>query len=155
DEVGCKGYGFATENGKLALRSTDSIDVTTTMDGLGLSWIKLFAPCDFTEIPQLIDRILSRSTSEKAASMVLSLRFHTPVFESMIGVLNELDHNWEVILYGSYADGIDPFTADATASPDGRFPIFVWGPNDGGHVLYEADIVPTPQGRYLEIHTNS
>jgi hypothetical protein len=40
-------------------------------------------------------------------------------------------------------------------SPDGRFPIVIWSPTRGARGLYyEADVIPTPEGRFLEIHSN-
>lgn len=77
------------------------------------------------------------------------------VYETMYEQLNALANEWHVDLYGSYADGIDPYTADASQSPDGRFPVFVWSPaRDADGLFYQADIVPTPEGRFLEIHSN-
>src|SRR5262249_23553060 len=69
--------------------------------------------------------------------------------------MNGFASGWEVGLYGRYADGIDPYTADASQSPDGRFPILMWSParEDQG-VYFEADVVPTSQGRFMEIHSN-
>jgi hypothetical protein len=69
--------------------------------------------------------------------------------------LNCLASDWSVAIDGSYADGIDPYTAAASQSPDGRFPILTWAPMvEDEHVFFEADIVPMPEGRVLEIHSN-
>lgn len=45
--------------------------------------------------------------------------------------------------------------ASLTPAADGRLLVFVWSrARDAGGLFYQADIVPTPERRFLEIHSN-
>lgn len=124
-----------------------------TADGL--------AAIDFTGVEGMSNaitmakRILqSKSLGISRNCMRMSCTLIPPAYESMLDELNALSNDWHLTLYGSYADGVDPYAAEASQSPDGRFPIVTWNNNDGSEIFFEADIVPTPEGRFLEIHSN-
>ncbi len=70
-------------------------------------------------------------------------------------ILNNLATGWEVQIDGGYDPDIDPYSTDASRSLDGRFPILTWMAEEAPEYLYfGADIVPMPDGRVLEIHSN-
>ena len=101
------------------------------------------------------ERALFGPAVKRIDNLSLHLVMNPIEYETLRERFNNLASGWEVYLYGSYAEGIDPYTADASQSPDGRFPIFMWQPaRDANGLYYQADIVPTPEGRYLEIHSN-
>lgn len=94
--------------------------------------------------PELVERI---------NRINLFMRMPPPVYEQLMPACNELADNWAVSLYGAYADGIDPYTAEPPQAPTGRFPVFHWSPRRQD-AYYQADIVVTADGRRVEIHSN-
>lgn len=85
----------------------------------------------------------------------LGVSFLPNEYEDSLEKLNGFASAWQVDILGSYANGLDPYTADASQSPDGRFPIAVWGSDSSdGDVYYQADIVPRSEGRFLELRSN-
>jgi hypothetical protein len=109
----------------------------------------------FDDVWQRAERLRADPLGKQINRLAVSFFVAPDVYETMYDELNELANDWGVGLYGSYANGIDPYRADASQSTDGRFPIFVWSPEQGeGDLFYQADIVPTPEGRFLEIHSN-
>lgn len=85
----------------------------------------------------------------------LGLSFSPPEYEVYLEKLNNFASGWQVDILGSYANGLDPYKADASQSPDGRFPIAVWVSDSADNdVYYQADIVPTREGQFLELRSN-
>jgi hypothetical protein len=146
------------EESALYVKSTSPWKVELSgadLKGRNPSLFRLAPFADFSAAWNRIDNALKSSAVKTIENIALSLTFNPPQFEALLDKLNDLASGWEVHLYGSYADGIDPYTARASQSPDGRFPIFMWQPaRTANGLYYQADIVPTPEGRYLEIHSN-
>jgi hypothetical protein len=109
----------------------------------------------FDDVWQRAERFCAGPLGKQVSRLAVSFVASPDVYETIYEQLNELANEWKVGLYGNYADGIDPYTADASQSPDGRFPVFVWSPaRDARRLFYQADIVPTADARFLEIHSN-
>lgn len=118
-----------------------------------LFWVELSE--SFDEAWSRIQCLLADPTIKHIDNISTGLTMTPDDFEVLHHKLNEFARGWQVSFYGSYADGIDPYTADTSLSPDGRFPIFTWMPaRENQGKFFQADIVPTPNGRRLEIHSN-
>jgi hypothetical protein len=127
------------------------------------TWSKKINPCFLRVGPfQSFNEAASRATAflkiphtKRIETLSLGFTLAPDMYESMYEQLNELANDWDVHFLGSYADNISPYASDATQSPDGRFPVFTWSSDvDPSNFFYEADIIPTSTGRYLEIHSN-
>lgn len=127
----------------------------TWSDKRNLSFFRIGPFSSFDDVWRRAERFRAGPLGQQISRLAVSFVASPDVYETTYEQLNELANEWQVGLYGNYADGIDPYTADASQSPDGRFPVFVWSPaRDAGRLFYQADIVPTAKGRFLEIHSN-
>jgi len=110
----------------------------------------------FDDVWERAERFRASALGRDINRLSISFAMAPDIYETMHGHLNELANEWEVDTYGSYADGIDPYTSEASQSPDGRFPVVSWSLEREilKGLYYQADIVPTPEGRFLEIHSN-
>jgi hypothetical protein len=127
----------------------------TWSDKRNLSFFRIGPFSAFDDVWQRAERFRAGPLGKPISRLAVSFVASPDVYETLYERLNELSNEWKVGLYGNYADGIDPYTADASQSPDGRFPVFVWSPaRDAGRLFYQADIVPTAAGHFLEIHSN-
>lgn len=143
------------ENGKLKLSGDLPWHVGVGEVSDGIATLELREIGSLPDAIVIAERILRSPLVNVARTyMSMTCALVPPAYEAMLDELNRLSNQWSITLYGSYADGIDPYTADASQSPDGRFPIVSWSNRDGSHVYFQADIIPTPSGRYLEIHSN-
>lgn len=130
-------------------------EIETWSDKRNLSFFRIGPFSSFDDVWRRAERFCTGPLCKRICRLAVSFVATPDVYETIYEQLNELSNEWKVGLYGNYADGIDPYTADASQSPDGRFPVFVWSPaRDAGRLFYQADIVPTAQGRFLEIHSN-
>lgn len=141
------------DGGKLKLVGEIHWPVRTSEVPDGIATLELTGIQSLSDATAMAERMLDSELVNRT-HMRMSCTLIPPAYESMLDELNALSDKWQIDLYGGYADGIDPYTAEASQSPDGRFPIVTWNNNDGSGIYFEADIVPTPAGRYLEIHSN-
>lgn len=109
----------------------------------------------FAEVWRRAERFRHTALDQPIDELWVGCTVTPEVYESLHEQLNGLANDWHVNLYGSYADGINPYSAEPSQSPNGRFPVFRWKPGrELGHLFYQADIVPAPEGRFLEIRSN-
>jgi hypothetical protein len=101
-----------------------------------------------------VRRLTNTVSATRILNIDMAVDVTPPAYEALRNELNALASDWTVTLYGSYAAGIDPYESDASQSPDGRFPVMSWDPEDHDDLFYQADIIPTAAGRYLEIFSN-
>lgn len=86
-------------------------------------------------------------------SVVIAL--NSTLYEKFYSSLNKIGNFWQFNFYGNYNPGFDPYNASLTQCHGGFFPVLEWSPaREADGIFYQANIVPTSDGRYLEFISN-
>lgn len=102
-----------------------------------------------------VERFLRSDIVKQINNVSIGFRFTPDSYETYFEEINTLANGWCVDLYGSYACGVDPYSAGVKAVSIGRFPLLTWmKEREGKGIFFQADLVSVNNGQILEIHSN-